>query len=62
MLFKWLGALGSALAAPASPLKRARLDVTKFGIGFCPDSRRLRGAASQCCVYCGSAATVIADA
>ncbi len=39
-----------------------RLDVTKFGIWFCPGCRRLRDAASQCCVCCGIAATVIANA
>ena len=37
-------------------------DVTRFGIGFCPRCKRLRGAASLRCEYCGSAATVTPDA
>ena len=57
MLLGWLKALSDKEMAP-----RARLDVTKFGIGFCPGCKRLRGVASASCQHCGSLAAVTEDA
>jgi hypothetical protein len=37
-------------AAPTLP----RVDVAKFGIGFCTGCHRLRSVASLHCSYCGS--------
>ena len=45
----------------AAPTPRVRLDVTKYGIGFCPGCKRLRGVASARCLYCGSVVAVTAD-
>jgi hypothetical protein len=41
-------------AAASSP----RVNVAKFGIGFCPGCQRLRSVASARCSYCGSAKPV----
>jgi hypothetical protein len=49
-------------AAPERSTDPERRSITKFGIGFCPGCKRLRGAASVRCVYCGSAASVLEDA
>jgi hypothetical protein len=37
-------------------------DIARFGIGFCPDCKRLRGAPSLRCDYCGSTRPVVPDA
>jgi hypothetical protein len=36
-------------------------DIARFGIGFCPGCKRLRGAASLRCDYCGSTRPVAPD-
>jgi hypothetical protein len=56
MLLGWLKALSDKEVPP-----RTRLDVTKFGIGFCPGCKRLRGVASASCLHCGSLAAVTED-
>jgi len=38
-----------------------RLQIARFGIGFCPVCKRLRSAASLRCGDCGSTAPVIED-
>jgi hypothetical protein len=37
-------------------------DIGRFGIGFCPGCKRLRGAPGLRCDYCGSTRPVIPDA
>ena len=60
--FTWLNAIRGAFAAPEKPSERALRDFSKFGIGFCPGCKRLRGVASSRCGDCGSAAPVTEDA
>jgi hypothetical protein len=60
--FTWAAALEDLFAAPERSTDPGRRSITKFGIGFCPGCKRLRGAASLRCVYCGSAASVLEDA
>jgi hypothetical protein len=62
MVRGWIDNLRRRLAAPAHQAGRSRLDITKFGIGFCPGCKRLRGVASARCTYCGSIAAVVEDA
>jgi hypothetical protein len=63
MTLRWITYLRRALTAVPPPRKdRGRLDTAKFGIGFCPGCKRLRGTTSLRCGYCGSAAAVTADA
>ena len=59
MLLQWMKSLASQ---PAPQAPRPRLDVTRFGIGFCPACKRLRGVASRSCLHCGSSAAVTEDA
>jgi len=40
---------------------RPRVNVAKFGIGFCPDCQRSRGVASGRCTHCDSAKPVTAE-
>jgi hypothetical protein len=54
--FRWL------FAAPDETREQMPRDVARFGIGFCPGCKRLRGAASLRCEYCGNAAAVTPDA
>jgi hypothetical protein len=53
MLVNWL--------MQSAPAARPPRDIARFGIGFCPGCRRLRGVASVCCAYCGSLADVKAE-
>jgi len=39
-----------------------RVQISRFGIGFCPGCKRLRSAASLHCNDCGSTAPVTEDA
>jgi hypothetical protein len=59
---KWLAVVRSLFAAPPGAATRAVHNVARFGIGFCPGCKRLRGAASLRCGYCGSTRPVVADA
>jgi hypothetical protein len=36
-----------------APTKVPRVNVAKYGIGFCPGCHRLRSVASVGCIYCG---------
>jgi hypothetical protein len=47
---------------PAGATLRALPDIARHGIGFCPGCKRLRGAASLGCDYCGSTRPVVPDA
>ena len=58
----WHSFLRSLFAPPAGAAARAVRDVARFGIGFCPGCKRLRGAASLACDYCGSTRPVEPDA
>jgi len=60
MLLDWLRQLRKGPMAPPTP--RVRLEVARFGIGFCPGCRRLRGVTSPSCQHCGSRAAVTEDA
>jgi hypothetical protein len=62
VLPKWLSVLRPLFATPDGPQDRFLFDITRFGIGFCPACKRLRGAASLRCLDCGSVAPVTADA
>ena len=53
MLLDWLMEPG--------PATTPRVDVAKFGIGFCPGCQRLRSAASASCLYCGDIRAVRAE-
>jgi len=60
----WRRFLQQLFAAPeggAGAVRVAR-DIDRFGIGFCPGCKRLRGAASLACDYCGSTRPVVPDA
>ena len=48
--------------APDGASVRVTRDPARFGIGFCPGCKRLRGAASVTCDYCGSTRPVEPDA
>jgi len=62
MSLNWLAhCLNGLFAAPVG-LKTRPLQVSRFGIGFCPGCKRLRGAASLSCADCGSTAPVTEDA
>jgi hypothetical protein len=58
----WRSFLRSLFAVPDGATVRAVRDVARFGIGFCPGCKRLRGAASRRCDYCGSVRPVEPDA
>lgn len=59
---KWLAVVRSLFAAPEGHPVRKLRDTARFGIGFCPGCKRLRGAASLRCDYCGSTRPVVPDA
>jgi hypothetical protein len=59
---KWLAVVRSLFAAREGATRRAVLDIARFGIGFCPGCKRLRGAPSPRCDYCGSMRPVVPDA
>jgi hypothetical protein len=61
MLSRLMEVLRALFAAPDSTV-RTVCDVSRFGIGFCPGCKRLRGAASLVCTYCGNTRTVVPDA
>jgi hypothetical protein len=62
MIERWRAFVHSLVGAPdGAPLRIAR-DISGFGIGFCPGCKRLRGAASLRCDYCGSIRPVLPDA
>jgi len=58
----WRSFLHSLFAAPEGAAVRVARDINRFGIGFCPGCKRLRGAASLACDYCGSTRPVVPDA
>ena len=62
MPVKWRDVVRSLFAAPERATTRSVRDIVRFGIGFCPGCKRLRGAASLRCDYCGSTRPVIPDA
>ena len=53
--------LRSLFAAPEGAAVGVARDINRFGIGFCPGCKRLRGAASRACEYCGSTQSVVPD-
>jgi len=59
---KWLAVVRSLFAPPPGTTIRTVPDIARFGIGFCPGCKRLRGAASLRCDYCGSTCPVVPDA
>ena len=59
---KSLAVVRSLFAAPEGAVVRKARDIARFGIGFCPGCKRLRGAASLRCDYCGSTGPVVPDA
>ena len=58
----WRDVLRDVFAPPIAVRRAAPAQFTKFGIGFCPGCRRLRGASSLECQDCGSQAPVAEDA
>jgi len=62
MRAKWHAILRSLFAPPPGTSGRAVRDIGRIGIGFCPGCKRLRGAPSQRCDYCGSTRPVVPDA
>ena len=48
--------------ATAGRVLVAGRDIGRLGIGFCPGCKRLRGAPSLRCDYCGSTRPVVPDA
>ena len=59
---KWLAVVRSLFVPPPGATTRAVRDIARFGIGFCPGCKRLRGAASLRCDHCGSTRPVEPDA
>jgi len=59
---KWLAVVRSLFAPPPGVTTRAVHDIARFGIGFCPGCKRLRGTPSLSCDYCGSTRPVVPDA
>ena len=59
---KWLAVVRSLFAAPEGTPARSMQDLARFGIGFCPGCKRLRGATSLRCDYCASTRPVAPDA
>jgi hypothetical protein len=62
MPINWRAVVRSLFAAPEGESVRKVRDVARFGIGFCPGCKWLRGAASLRCDYCGSTRPVVPDA
>ena len=62
MIPRWRSFIRSLFAVPDGATARVPCDVARFGIGFCPGCKRLRGAASLACDYCGSTHPVEPDA
>jgi hypothetical protein len=62
MRSKWTAMLRFLFAPPQDAASRPVHDIGRFGIGFCPGCKRLRGAPSQRCDYCGSTRPVVPDA
>jgi len=62
MSLSWFAQYLTGLFAAPEGLKNRPLQVSRFGIGFCPGCKRLRGASSLCCADCGSSAPVTEDA
>ncbi len=62
MPMKWRAVVRSLFTAPKGTSIRGVRDIARFGIGFCPGCKRLRGAASLRCDYCGSTRPVVPDA
>jgi hypothetical protein len=58
----WRAVVRSLFAVPEGAAVRSVRDIARFGIGFCPGCKRLRGAASLRCDYCGSTRPVVPDA
>jgi len=61
MVRSWRSLFRSLFAPPEGAVRVAR-DIARFGIGFCPGCKRLRGAPSPRCEYCGSTRPVVPDA
>ena len=57
----WIALIRALFAAPQGATRRALHDIARFGIGFCPGCKRLRGAPSLRCDYCGSTRPVVPD-
>ena len=62
MRSRLMKALRALFAAPTDSTFRTVRDVARFGIGFCPGCKRLRGAVSGRCGYCGNTGPVVPDA
>jgi hypothetical protein len=62
MRSKWNAMLRFLFAPPRGATLRAAHDLGRFGMGFCPGCKRLRGAPSLRCDYCGSIRPVVPDA
>ena len=62
MPVKWRDVARSLFTAPEGATTRTVRDIARFGIGFCPGCKRLRGAASLRCDYCRSTRPVVPDA
>lgn len=58
----WRSFFRSLFAPPEGATARVARDIAGFGIGFCPGCKRLRGAPSLRCGYCGSTRPVLPDA
>ena len=59
---KWHAVVRSLFAQPPGATTRPVRDTARFGIGFCPGCKRLRGAPSLRCDYCGNTRPVVPDA
>ena len=57
MRFKWFDFL---FAVPEGAKTRP-LEISRYGIGFCPGCKRLRSVASLRCADCSSEAPVVED-
>jgi hypothetical protein len=62
MPVNWRAVVRSLFAPPEGRSVRKVRDLASFGIGFCPGCKRLRGATSLRCDYCGSTRPVPPDA
>ncbi len=62
MKLSWRAFLQQLFAVPEGATVRVARDIDRFSIGFCPGCKRLRGAASLACDYCGTTRPVVPDA
>ncbi len=62
MALRWLLGIGQSLMAQPPTTGGRKPRLSSIDIGYCPDCHHLRATTSLGCTYCGSTASVTADA